>query len=127
MTINQLTPELLVEDIPETISFYKEKLGFHTEIKFPEKDPTFVQVGRDDIHRMLYNRSGFEKEIPRLKKTKMGGSVLLYIKANKINGFYKKIKNRVSIIQPIHKTNYGSLEFTMEDNNGYLIAFSEEI
>ena len=113
--------------MPETLSFYRNKLEFHTEIKFPEKDPIFAQAGRDGIHIMFYARSDFEKEIPKLKQVKMGGSILLYFKASKINSFYKKIKDLVSIIQPLHKTEYGSLEFTMEDNNGYLLAFSEDI
>ncbi|HUW21320.1 MAG TPA: VOC family protein [Candidatus Bathyarchaeia archaeon] len=127
MKVLQIIPELLVEDMSKTVCFYKDILGFKPEITFPEKDPTFVQVGRDDIHIMLYGRSEFEKEIPKLKKVKIGGTVLLYIKAKKIEDFYKRINKGVTVIQQLHKTEYGSVEFTIEDCNGYLICFSESI
>jgi uncharacterized glyoxalase superfamily protein PhnB len=127
MKIKQITPELLIEDMSKSLQFYKNVLGFHQEISFPEKDPIFAQVGKDGVHIMLYARSDFEKEIPKLRKVKMGGSVLLYIKAEDIANLYKKIEKKVKIIQTIHKTDYGKLEFTIEDINGYLICFSEKV
>lgn len=77
----QLIPEFLVEDMSQTLQFYHKILGFKSEIIFPKKNPVFAQLGRDNIHIMLYERGEFEKEIPRLEKTKMGGSVLIFIKA----------------------------------------------
>lgn len=127
MKTKQLIPELLVEDMPKTFQFYRKILGFKPEITFPEKNPVFVQVGREDIHIIFYKRSDFEKEIPKLKKIQMGGSVLIYIKAEKLESFYRRLKNKVNVVQPLHKTDYGSLEFTIEDCNGYLICFSESI
>lgn len=126
MKISEIIPELLVEDMTETIDFYKNVLGFTEEIIFPEANPIFAQVVRDGLHIMLYQRHDFQTEIPKLKTLKMGGTVLLYIKATDIVDFYDEIKDRVKIVQPIHKTDYGTTEFTIEDCNGYLIAFSEE-
>lgn len=125
MRIKQLIPELLVEDMKKTLRFYQEVLKFKLEITFPDKNPIFAQVGRDNIHIMLYARSDFQKEIPKLKQVKMGGSTLLYFKVEKIEDFYRQIKDSVKIIQTIHKTDYGSAEFTIEDYNGYLLAFSQ--
>ncbi len=127
MKIKQIIPELLVEDLPKTLRFYNEILGFKSEIIFPSKNPIFAQVTRDGISIMLYARCDFQKEIPKLKTVKMGGSVLLYIKAEKIADFFKQIKKNVTVIQQLHKTDYNRLEFTIEDCNGYLIAFSEEV
>lgn len=122
-----MIPELLVEDMPMSVRFYEDVLGFKTEISFPEKDPIFVQVGRNGVHVMLYARSDFENEIPKLKRVKMGGSTLLYIKAEGIRDFYNEIQKKVTVVQSIHETTYGALEFTIEDCNGYLIAFSESL
>ena len=80
MKIKQLIPELLVEDMKKTLKFYHDVLGFKSEIVFPEKNPIFAQVGKDNIHIMLYERSDFQNEIPKLKQIKMGGSILLYFK-----------------------------------------------
>lgn len=127
MKIHELIPELLVENMPKSLDFYTNVLGFKTEILFPEVNPIFAQVGRDGVHVMLYDRSYFQKEIPKLKQLKMGGSVLLYLKARDIASFYQKIKERVTTVQAPHKTAYGTMEFTIEDCNGYFIAFSEAL
>ncbi|OGK14310.1 hypothetical protein A3A93_03185 [Candidatus Roizmanbacteria bacterium RIFCSPLOWO2_01_FULL_38_12] len=126
MKINQLIPELLIEDMQKTLRFYHEVLGFQSEIVFPEKNPIFAQIGKDDAHIMLYSRNDFQREIPKLKQVKMGGSILLYFKVEKIKDFYKQIKDKVKIIQTIHETEYDSIEFTIEDCNGYLLAFSQD-
>lgn len=125
MKIKELIPELLVENIQKSLKFYQEVLGFKSEIIFPEKNPIFVQVSKDNFHIMLYNRSDFQKEIPKLKKIKMGGSTLLYFKVKQIKDFYEQVKDKVKIIQSIHETDYGSTEFTIEDCNGYLLTFSQ--
>jgi len=125
MKLQQLIPVLLVEDMSKTLRFYEEILGFRREILFPEKNPIFAQIGRDEIQIMLYVRSEFEKEIPKLAKINMGGTVALYIKADEIEDLYQKISQKVSVIQKLHQTDYGSFEFTIEDRNGYLIYFSQ--
>lgn len=126
MKIKQLIPELLIEDMQKTLKFYYEVLGFQSEIVFPEKNPIFAQISKDYVHIMLYNRNDFQREIPKLKRVKMGGSILLYFKVEKIKDFYKQIKDKVKIIQTIHETEYDSIEFTIEDCNGYLLAFSQD-
>lgn len=123
----QLIPELLVEDMQKSIDFYVNVLGFKEEIVFPEKSPVFAQMGKNDAHIMLYIRNEFENEIPSLKNVKMGGSTLLYIRAAGVESLYAEIKDKVKIVQPFHKTDYGKIEFAIEDCNGYLITFSEDI
>lgn len=125
MKIKELILELLVEDMTKSLKFYQDILGFESEIVFPEKNPVFIQVKKDNNRIMLYDRNDFQKEIPKLKRIKMGGSMLLYMKVEKVEEFYQQIKNKAKIIQPLHKTNYSSLEFTIEDRNGYFLAFSE--
>ncbi|OGD63752.1 hypothetical protein A2160_03695 [Candidatus Beckwithbacteria bacterium RBG_13_42_9] len=127
MKIRQLIPELLVENMARSLKFYNQVLGFKSEIVFPEDKPIFAQVGRDGVQIMLYDRSDFQKEIPKLKKIKMAGTVLLYFKAEKIESFYQEIRDKIKVVQLLHQTSYGSLEFSFEDCNGYLIAFSEMI
>ena len=126
MKILTIEPELLVEDMTKTLKFYRELLGFNEEVIFPENSPIFAQVEKDKIRIMLYLRSDFEKEIPKIRDIKMGGSILLYFRVEKISDFYNEMKEKVKIIQMLHKTDYSSLEFTMEDCNGYLICFSEK-
>ena len=48
----QITPELLVEDMSKTVHFYENILGFQPQIIFPETNPVFVTVGREDVSIM---------------------------------------------------------------------------
>jgi lactoylglutathione lyase len=121
----QIIPELLVEDMAKSIAFYQEMLGFDLEVSFPESNPIFAQMKNGDAKLMLYVRKDFEAEIPKLKQLKIGGSFLLYMKVADIEQLYLKIKDKVKIIQPLHRTEYGSQEFSIEDINGYFLAFSE--
>jgi len=126
MQANRIVPELLVEDVPKTVRFYCDLLGFKLEMAFPETNPVFAQVTKDNIQIKFFVRSEFQKEIPQFENGRMGGSMLLYIESEKIRDFYPQIEKHVSVVTPLHKTDYGTWEFTFEDCNGYLICFSEK-
>lgn len=122
-----LEPEILVEDMQKTLMFYQDILGFKIELSFPEEKPVFARIKKDNITITLNNREDFEKDIPSFKSMKMGGTSQIFIKATGVEDFFNEIKNRVKIVQEIHNTNYGTIEFIIEDCNGYFIDFSEDI
>ncbi len=127
MKILNLEPELLVEDVSKTIEFYSDILGFKTETEFPEGTPIFARLMKDNFAISLFERSSFEEEIPNFKSKEMGGTFEILIKATEVEEFYNSIKNKVDIVQDLHKTDYGTLEFSMKDCNGYILGFSESV
>jgi len=54
-----------------------------------------------------------------------GGSLLLYIQTKEIRPFHDKIKDKVNVIKGLEKTVYGATEFSIQDNNGYILTFAE--
>jgi uncharacterized glyoxalase superfamily protein PhnB len=64
-------------------------------------------------------------ELPTVSRQK-GGSLLLYIQTNEIRKFFDQIKDKVNVIKELEKTFYGATEFSIEDNNGYLLTFAED-
>jgi uncharacterized glyoxalase superfamily protein PhnB len=54
-----------------------------------------------------------------------GGSLLLYIKVENIHALFVKIKDKATILHGIEKTFYGATEFSIKDNNDYLLTFAE--
>jgi catechol 2,3-dioxygenase-like lactoylglutathione lyase family enzyme len=46
-TLAAISPFFIVSNVGETISFYREKLGFETRFRAPEEDAFFAIVGRD--------------------------------------------------------------------------------
>ena len=75
---------------------------------------------------MLYVREEFANEIPTFKNIELGGAIALYIGVDNIEDWYKKLKNKVEIIQTLHATGYNTKEFSFEDINGYILIFHED-
>ncbi|MFH1547436.1 MAG: bleomycin resistance family protein, partial [bacterium] len=86
-----------------------------------------AKVTKDNNSIMLYLRNDFKKEIPQLKNTAMGGSFLMFFQIQGVDELYKKIESQVTVIQPLHKTDYGTKEFTIKDCNCYILGFSESL
>jgi uncharacterized glyoxalase superfamily protein PhnB len=64
-------------------------------------------------------------ELPAISRQK-GGSLLLYIQTTGIRAFFETIKDKVKVLKGLEKTFYGATEFSIEDNNGYVLTFAED-
>jgi len=52
---------------------------------------------------------------------------LLYINLKNIQAFYDDVKEKVTVLTGLEKTFYGATEFSVKDNNGYVLTFAEHI
>lgn len=121
-----LTPELLVENLTITLDWYKSVLGFETMFVSPESgDPNFSRIKKGGVEIMLYERKEFAKDITSFASAQVGGSFVLYLEVDNIQEEWSKLKDTATVIQPLHKTPYGSEEFTIQDCNGYHLMFGE--
>ena len=126
MKAQNLTIELMVDDVKRSLEFYKKNLGFIPFVKVPEQDPFFVIMKNNSVQIMLYHRNKFAEEIPKLKELKLGGSIVLYLEVDEVKKIFEKIKGNVKIIQEMHDTDYGTSEFSFEDFNGYIWMLSKK-
>jgi uncharacterized glyoxalase superfamily protein PhnB len=55
-----------------------------------------------------------------------GGALLLYIQISDIRNYFDQIKDKVKIVKDLELTFYGATEFSIEDNNGFLLTFAED-
>jgi len=123
--MESVSPNIFVKDIKKTINFY-EILGFKVEAVVPDKDnPVFVLMTCGKTTFMFQTFSSLENELPNVRRQD-GGSLLLYIKLTGIIEFYDSIKDKVTIFKGLEKTFYGATEFSIIDNNNYLLTFAEE-
>ncbi|HKK09935.1 MAG TPA: VOC family protein [Bacteroidales bacterium] len=119
-----LTPNIFVRDINETINFYKH-LGFSTVMSVPEEgDFVWVMMSCGNVSLMFQTFDSLGTELPEVSR-RDGGSLLLYIRTKNIRALHEQIKNKVNIIKGIEKTFYGATEFSVLDNNGYILTFAE--
>lgn len=116
----------MVDDINKSITFYRNVLDFELVMTVPEKgeyDWAMMRNGETEI--MFQTRDSLAKEIPSLKDKPVGGALSFYIDVEKINKLYGQLKDKIPVVQDIHTTFYGAVEFTIEDCNGYLLTFAE--
>ena len=125
--MESLSPNIFVKDINETIDFYKQ-LGFQLVMSVPEDGSPLVwaMVMKGNVNFMFQTFASLGDDLPAVNR-KDGGSLLFYIKLKNILSFFEEIKNKVTVIKGLEKTFYGATEFSILDNNNYLLTFAEDI
>jgi uncharacterized glyoxalase superfamily protein PhnB len=122
--MESLSPNLFVKDITETIEFYRA-LGFSLAMTVPETgDLVWAMMTCGSVSFMFQTFASLGNTLPDVSRAG-GGSLLLYIKLKNIRAFFDSVKNKVTVIQGLEKTFYGATEFSMKDNNGFLLTFAE--
>lgn len=123
--MKSLTPNLFVRDMDATIAFY-QKLGFRVVMTVPEsgEDLVWAMMVCGDVTMMFQTFDSLEDELPEISRSN-GGSLLLYIDIKDIRSFYASLEGRVNILKGLEKTFYGATEFSILDNNNYVLTFAE--
>jgi len=120
-----VSPNIFVKDIKQTIEFYKV-LGFNIVGQVPEDgDPIWVMMSAGNITFMFQTFESLGDELPQISRNN-GGSLLLYIQTTGIRKFFDQVKDKLTIVKKLEKTFYGATEFSIEDNNGYILTFAED-
>lgn len=123
--MQSVSPNIYVHDIKKTIAFY-ETLGFIviTTVGDPD-DPVFALLRCGDITFMFQTFNSIGDSLPVVSRTN-GGSLLLYVNMKGIRDYFEKIKDKAKVIHELDKTFYGATEFSIVDNNNYMITFAED-
>ncbi|MGE0561134.1 MAG: VOC family protein [Flavobacteriales bacterium] len=126
--LNSLTPNLMVNNVEETIEYYTDLLGFTLLRVVPEQGvPDWAMIKRNDVILMFQSAKSLKDEMPKLKSQKPGGGLTFYIKVDRITELHEELmENEVEIISDLESTFYDTIEFSIVDLNGYILTFSEE-
>ena len=123
--MESISPNIFVKNINETINFYKQ-LGFALTTTVPEEgDIIFAMMNCGNVVFMFQTFESLGNELPNVSRQN-GGSLLLYIQTTGIKDFFEKIEDKVKVVKGLEKTFYGATEFSIEDNNGFLLTFAED-
>lgn len=128
MTIQMknLTPNLMVEDVNQTVDFYKDVLGFDLIATVPEMGQfNWAMMKQGNVEMQFQLRASLTEELPIFKDRAIGGTLTLYIGVEGVEDLHERLKDRVIIVQAMHKTFYGTQEFAIQDSNGFVISFAE--
>jgi uncharacterized glyoxalase superfamily protein PhnB len=122
--MKSIAPNIFVADMKKTIEFY-ELLGFKTTMTVPEGgDFVWVMMNCGEVNMMFQTYASLENNLLDIHRTD-GGSLLLYIQVSEIKKFFESIKTKVTVLAGLEKTFYGATEFSIKDNNGYVLTFAE--
>jgi uncharacterized glyoxalase superfamily protein PhnB len=124
--MESLSPNIFVENMNETIDFYKS-IGFQLIMSVPEtgSDLVWAMMTNEKVTFMFQTFESLGVELPNISR-KNGGSLLLYINTKNIRAFFEQIKDRVTVLKGLEKTFYGATEFSILDNNSYVLTFAED-
>ena len=123
--MESLSPNIFVSNMQETIAFYK-MLGFQVTMSVPDngEDPVWVMMANGGVTIMFQTYASLGESLPEISR-KDGGSLLLYINLKGIRSFFDSIKNKVKVLSGLDVTFYGATEFSILDNNNYVLTFAE--
>jgi len=124
--MESLSPNIFVESMSETIALYKI-LGFEIAMQVPETgdDLVWVMMVNGSVMMMFQSFASLGEELPEISRQN-GASQLLYIKVKKIREYFEQIKDKVTVLKGLEVTFYGSTEFSILDNNNYVLTFAED-
>src|SRR6185437_12531103 len=124
--MESLSPNLFVRDIRATLAFY-QILGFTLTMSVPGEDegqPIWAMVTNGKVTFMFQTFESLGDKLPRISRTD-GGSLLFYINVTHIRDFFDNIREKVPVLHGLEKTFYGATEFSIQDNNNYVLTFAE--
>jgi uncharacterized glyoxalase superfamily protein PhnB len=120
MKFKVITPLMETKDLQETISFYKEILGFTLAGTFDHDGKTiWCRLYRDKVD-IMFSLPNIEMNYGRIL---LSGSLYIYI--DSVDEFWETIKDKVEVVYPPENFEYGMREFAIKDNNGYVLNFGE--
>ncbi len=124
--LKKLTPNLMVENVNQTVDFYKSILGFDMLATVPETGQfNWAMLKQGDVEMQFQTRASLTEEIPAFKDRAIGGALTLYIDVENITELYVSLKDKVTLVQDMHTTFYNTQEFAIQDPNGFVLSFSQ--
>lgn len=132
LEFNRNIPELSVTNLEDSLKFYKT-IGFKIEYDRPENKFAFVSLG--EIQFMLQEISDNDKwELAPLNYP-FGNGINFQLEVDNLEEIYNNLKeNNYNITFDIEENWYrqdnkllGNKEFLVQDSDGYLLRFSENL
>ena len=132
MTVNSLTPDLMVEDLAETVAWYERVFDAEVAATLPEDadadEGWWAQLEMGDASLMLQERESLTEKLPVLAEADIGGSVALYIDVDDAEALSADLADAgVEMVTEMHETDFGWKQFAVEDPNGYVLWFGEKL
>ncbi len=108
-----------VPDVRATADWYIS-IGFKV-MRYNEKD------GEMDWAKLSFGNSEVMLNIGGKPGAEHRREVDLYITTDNVDDLYRRLKDRVQVVQDLYDAFYGMREFTIRDCNGFWITFGQSL
>jgi catechol 2,3-dioxygenase-like lactoylglutathione lyase family enzyme len=122
-SLSNLRPMLAVTDLPRTVRFYVEKLGFQCCGLFGNP-PVWADLERDGVG-MMFNtppRECVERDVPLKSKDYQ----VFYFNSDNLVALHQEFKSRGVEVSDLRVTVYRMKEFEVRDPDGYWLWFGQD-
>jgi uncharacterized glyoxalase superfamily protein PhnB len=121
--IRQIAPQFFTTDIPGTLAYYHEKLGF--ECRGTWQDPPVYAIVARDRHAIHFRCA----EPPTVNRDKYADELLdAYISVEDADKLYSEYAAKgVQFTRELGNTAWRSREFVVKDCDGRLLAFGADL
>lgn len=121
--MQKIIPHLASRDVAGSIEFYTKTLGFHASYtqQNSEGSPDFAILEYENVEIMIADASTLEPLLDEFKG--IAASMIIYILTDDVDMLYKKVAKRIPVLKPLEETPWGTKEFWIRDNNGYVFSF----
>ena len=125
MKLKKLTPNLIVERIPESLRFWVDRLRFEKRVEVPHGDQLgFVILGRDAVGLMLQSRASLTDDVAAIAEG--AHRAVLYLEVPSLGPIRQALEGWPLVV-PERKTFYGAQEIIVRDPDGHVVFFSEHV
>jgi len=115
--LRQLTPMLRTWDMPGSIAFYRDRLGFRVE----NSAEGWASLSRDGVELMLSAPNEHEGDVAPA----FTGS--LYFLVTDVDAMWAQVQGLPKVCYELDSFDYGMREFAIYDNNGYVLQFGQPL
>ncbi|HMG85355.1 MAG TPA: VOC family protein [Terracidiphilus sp.] len=121
--IRRIAPQFFTTDIPQTLAFYKDKLGFDCVGTWLDP-PAYAIVAREE-HAIHFRCA----EAPTANPDKYADELLdAYVSVENADALYVEFAAKgVEFTRGLADTPWGSREFVVKDCDGRLLAFGSNL
>ncbi len=124
MTVKRLTPNLLADDVGACVKFWVDRMHFEKTAEVPDGSTlAFASLQKGTIELMYQSYASMDKE-PSVAGLYQRGTGFLFLEVDDLNAVLAAMQG-VPMVNPVHKTFYGSTEFTVKDPAGHMVTFAQ--
>lgn len=118
---NPVVPSLFAPDLPQTLRFYIETLGFEQTGKYEGDDggEIWAEVTLGDARIWLFSQPLKDQPTPSL-------SGLLYLLVDDVDAVAERLAGNVAFEWGPEDQDYGLRELGIKDVNGYNLVFAKD-